>query len=486
MNSRNFFKNLSGLVKYVLPTLIVTVMAGVIGYKGLYALRSAEQGLATVYQDRVVPLQQLKCISDDYAVFIIDAVNKGNAGLFKGSQVSEGVNIAQERITKNWNAYLATTLTEEEKKMVGELTEMYVPANAAIEKLLTFLKQRQNDTAKGLLDAYDGELYSVIDPVTEKITQLCDLQLRVAAEEYAATVERNKTATRLVVALLVGAVILGGILSLLVAVRTSSLLGRIRASAGELSTIAEDTNSAASEVASASHGLADGTSKQAAALEETSATLQEMGSMSGKNSESAGEAKTVAGRTRRAAEDGADQIRKLNLALAALAESSAGVGRIVKTIDEIAFQTNILALNAAVEAARAGDAGSGFAVVADEVRALARRASEAARESTSLIEQSVSRGAEGRRLGDTAEATFALILDQVRQVDELISSIATSSQEQSVGISQIGGAVTQVDQVTQENAASSERTASSAEELSAQTRRLRDVVEQLAKLAGRA
>jgi len=156
MNSRNFFKNLSGLVKYVLPTLIVTVMAGVIGYKGLYALRSAEQGLATVYQDRVVPLQQLKCISDDYAVFIIDAVNKGNAGLFKGSQVSEGVNIAQERITKNWNAYLATTLTEEEKKMVGELTDMYVPANAAIEKLLTFLKQRQNDTAKGLLDAYGG------------------------------------------------------------------------------------------------------------------------------------------------------------------------------------------------------------------------------------------------------------------------------------------------------------------------------------------
>lgn len=472
------------LLKFILPTLIVAMIAFITGYDGLRSLQESERGLQTVYQDRVVPLQQLKSISDDYAVFIIDAVNKGEGGLINESQVREGIRAAQNRITQNWNDYTATYLTQEEKRLVDELRTLFRPADEVIAEMLNRVENTAPDKRAGIFADFDGELYAVIDPISEKVTELCDLQLRVAGEQYALAVKRGLAAERRTKIMLAGGLLVSGLLAIFVAYRTTILLNHIRSSVREIAGIAEETSGAATELSTASHSLATGTSQQAAALEETTATLQEMGGMSEKNSQSAKQATEFAKSTRSAAETGAEQMQRLNQAMTSLADASASVSKIVKTIDEIAFQTNVLALNAAVEAARAGDAGSGFAVVADEVRALAHRASEAAKESTELIALTIKRGEEGKRLGETAAATFTGILNQARETDELIATIAGSTHEQNVGIAQIGNAVTQIDQVTQNNAASSERTASAAEELSAQTRRLHEVLQTLAKLAG--
>ena len=232
--------------------------------------------------------------------------------------------------------------------------------------------------------------------------------------------------------------------------------------------------------------LADGANKQAAALEETSATLEEISSMTSRNAENAGNAKQLVRETRTAAEAGHADMKGMSAAVAAIKASSDQIASIIKTIDEIAFQTNILALNAAVEAARAGEAGAGFAVVAEEVRSLAQRSAVAARETAGKIEDAVNRTADGVRISQKVGQALEEIVTRVRRTDDLITEIATASGEQSTGLGQLNTAVAQMDKVTQSNAASAEETAASAQELKTQASALVASVEELNQLAGAA
>jgi hypothetical protein len=251
-----------------------------------------------------------------------------------------------------------------------------------------------------------------------------------------------------------------------------------RAIAG-LSRSATQIAGASMHVSAASQTLAEGASEQAASLEETSASLEEMASMTRRNAENAQSAKELAAQTRGAADAGTADMQEMNVAMEAIKSSSDNIAKIIKTIDEIAFQTNILALNAAVEAARAGEAGMGFAVVAEEVRNLAQRSAQAAKETAEKIEDSIAKSGAGVNLSTKVAERLKEILAKACQVDELVAEIATASREQSQGIDQVNTAVTQMDKVTQSNAASAEESAGAAESLKSQAHSLEHVVSEL-------
>lgn len=246
----------------------------------------------------------------------------------------------------------------------------------------------------------------------------------------------------------------------------------------------QHTVTASREISDASHSLAEGACKQAAAMEETGASLEEMASMTRRNADHSQQADQLAEQTRQAAEKGVSEMETMSQAMDATKASSDNIARIIKTIDEIAFQTNILALNAAVEAARAGEAGAGFAVVADEVRTLAQRSAKAAQETEALIADSIQRSQRGVEISGRVALSLQDIVGRTRQLDEVASQIATASQEQSQGIQQVNLAIAQMDQVTQSNAAASQEGASAAAELLAQADTLRTAVEDLMTLVG--
>jgi len=227
---------------------------------------------------------------------------------------------------------------------------------------------------------------------------------------------------------------------------------------------------------------AEGAGSSASALQETSAALEELSGMTKQNAANAREAKDVAASARAAAEEGMQHMNQMSLAMTDMKVSSDKIARIIKTIDEIAFQTNILALNAAVEAARAGDAGMGFSVVADEVRNLAQRSAMAARETADSIDDSIQKSERGALLSDQVQQQLAGIVAQIRSMDDLAGQVAQASLEQSQGIQQLNTAVTALDRRTQDAAARSAESSDLSTQLSQQSTRLNQTVEQLEAL----
>lgn len=246
----------------------------------------------------------------------------------------------------------------------------------------------------------------------------------------------------------------------------------------------EQTRGASAEISKSSQQLAEGASKQASALEETSASLEQLTSMTQVNTQHAQNAKNLSDEVTLRVQEGFFEMGEMIKAMESIQGSSEQIAKIIKSIDEIAFQTNILALNAAVEAARAGEAGAGFAVVADEVRNLAQRSAIAARETADRIEESVQRSDLGVEICHRVASHFEEILKKIQKVNQTTNEIANACHEQSLGITEINNAVTSIDHTTQENAASSEELAASAHELSSQAEALSESIHGLAQLIG--
>ena len=263
-----------------------------------------------------------------------------------------------------------------------------------------------------------------------------------------------------------------------------SLVRQLSALAQTLNANSREVAAAAGQVSSASQTLAQGSGEQAASIEQTSASLEEMASMTKRNADNAQKANDLARQTRQAADKGSTDMSSMSAAMDAIKISSDDIAKIIKTIDEIAFQTNILALNAAVEAARAGESGMGFAVVAEEVRNLAQRSATAARETAAKIEGAISKTTQGVEISQKVATTLNEIFTKARQVDELASEVAHASGEQTQGITQINKAVGQMDKITQSNAASAEESAAAAEELNAQAELMKQAVQELTQLIG--
>jgi methyl-accepting chemotaxis protein len=282
---------------------------------------------------------------------------------------------------------------------------------------------------------------------------------------------------------LLGLTLLAGVVVILVVRRTSRVL---QEAAGELSCSSEQVASAASQIACSSQSLAQGASEQAASVEETSASAEELAGMTRKNADDSRLAAELMNEASAVVDQANRTLGEMEASMWEINASSERISKVIKVIDEIAFQTNILALNAAVEAARAGDAGMGFAVVADEVRNLAQRSAQAAKETQGMIEESVEKSVEGRaKLQHVAEAIHQ-VTEKSAKVKKLIDDLYVSSGEQAHGVDQIAKAVTQAGQITQSSAASAEETASAGQELSAQASTLEAVAAKLETLVGTA
>ena len=251
-----------------------------------------------------------------------------------------------------------------------------------------------------------------------------------------------------------------------------------------LSEGADQVASASGQVSSSSQLLAEGASAQASSLEETSSSLEEMSSMTKQNADNASQAKAMMTEAKTVVEKANAQMVQLMEAIGQITRSSEETGKIIKTIDEIAFQTNLLALNAAVEAARAGEAGAGFAVVADEVRNLALRSADAARNTSDLIEKTIKAVKNGNEITVATQVAFKANADISGKIGQLVEEIATASQEQAHGIAQVNKAISEMDRVTQQTAANAEESASAAEEMNAQAQQMRGYVEELAAVVG--
>lgn len=240
----------------------------------------------------------------------------------------------------------------------------------------------------------------------------------------------------------------------------------------------EQSRMASSQLTDASQKLAEGASEQAAAIEETSASLEEVSSMIHSTAKNAEQAKQLASETRGTAQDGVRNMLEMTTAMEAIERSSSDVAKIVKSIDEIAFQTNILALNAAVEAARAGEAGAGFAVVADEVRSLAQRSAMAAHESAEKIEASIRNSRLGAVSLERVKESLGLIEAKIGKTDALVAEITLAAREQAQGIEHVSIAIEQMNKVAQDAAESASQIAHAAEQTHDQAKRVEDLVEQ--------
>jgi methyl-accepting chemotaxis protein len=275
---------------------------------------------------------------------------------------------------------------------------------------------------------------------------------------------------------LAASLLTGNALLALIVIQISKSL---RHAAAELSRGADQVASAAAQVSTSSQALALGSSEQAASLEQTSASSEEIHSMAQRNTENS---QSVAGAMANSQELYQSTSRSLDgmvQAMRQINESGGKISKIIKVIDEIAFQTNILALNAAVEAARAGEAGLGFAVVADEVRNLAQRCAQAAKDTSSLIEESIAKSNEGKARVDTVAREIHSIMSETSKMKTLVDEVNLGSQEQTRGIKDITRAISQMEDVTQQLAANAEEGAAAAEELTAQSHALKGVVAQL-------
>jgi len=244
----------------------------------------------------------------------------------------------------------------------------------------------------------------------------------------------------------------------------------------DINTVAGQVHSGSKQIADGSQELAQGSTEQAASIEQLSSSVSDIALKTKDNADMASRAAALAGEIKKSAEGGNRHMDAMMEAVKEINQSSQNISKVIKVIDDIAFQTNILALNAAVEAARAGQHGKGFAVVAEEVRNLASKSAEAARETGEMIQNSMEKAGLGSRIANETAASLAEIVTGINESDQLVSEIAKSSKEQSFGIGQINRGIDQVAQVIHQNSASAEESAAASEEISSQSRLLEELI----------
>ena len=504
-------KNLSIRAKLWLLVASLLVLTLATSITLMLELNSANQRMASIYNNRVMPMQQLKLIADAYGIKLVETTNKVYNQQILAESGKDTLTQARNDAQAAWNAYMQTQLTAEEKALADRVNTLLEAISPRIDDVLRLFER---DDHEGLGSFIEYRLFPSVSPLAASLQQLSAMQEQLALQAYEEA-QAASTRTMMLAAVTVAILLVLTLISASLIIRTItrnldsavqvaetvaqgdlrshievtskdelgrlmlalkgmnnnllSIVGRIRESSESIAT-------GATQISTGNNDLSQRTEEQASNLQQTAASMEELASTVRRNTDNAQQATTLARNAAHTASQGGEAMEQVTQTMETISASSRKIADIIGVIDGIAFQTNILALNAAVEAARAGEQGRGFAVVAGEVRALAGRSAEAAKEIKLLIQQSVSQVNEGTTLVEATGKTIGDVVQQVQSVAALIQEISNASQEQSQGTGQVSDAIAQLDQVTQQNAALVEESAAAANSLSYQAAELNRLV----------
>ena len=504
-------KNLSIRAKLWLLVASLLVLTLATSITLMLELNSANQRMASIYNNRVMPMQQLKLIADAYGIKLVETTNKVYNQQILAESGKDTLTQVRNDAQAAWNAYMQTQLTAEEKALADRVNTLLEAISPRIDDVLRLFER---DDHEGLGSFIEYRLFPSVSPLAASLQQLSAMQEQLALQAYEEA-QAASTRTMMLAAVTVAILLVLALISASLIIRTItrnldsavqvaetvaqgdlrshievtskdelgrlmlalkgmnnnllSIVGRIRESSESIAT-------GATQISTGNNDLSQRTEEQASNLQQTAASMEELASTVRHNTDNAQQATTLARNAAHTASQGGEAMEQVTQTMETISASSRKIADIIGVIDGIAFQTNILALNAAVEAARAGEQGRGFAVVAGEVRALAGRSAEAAKEIKLLIQQSVSQVNEGTTLVEATGKTIGEVVQQVQSVAALIQEISNASQEQSQGTGQVSDAIAQLDQVTQQNAALVEESAAAANSLSYQAAELNRLV----------
>ncbi|HEY1147907.1 MAG TPA: methyl-accepting chemotaxis protein [Pseudoduganella sp.] len=486
-------------VRLFLLVGFMSVLLAILGGIGLYGTNKSNEALRAVYEDRTVPTAYLASVNRQnlrnriaLAYAVLDAKPEAIPATLK--QISENMDV----IDKAWKSYRASHLTDEELTLAAKFEDTYGKLlTQGINPAISALQAGDLDKTR---EYVVQKLRKLNTPVAETLDTLIKLQTTVAKAEYDEAVARGATLhTISLFSIIIGialacfvgyhlvqnitrsmhtavnaaeAVAKGDLARQIkvdgkdeIAQLLNSLQSMQAALAGVVRQVRDGSDAvlnASTEIAQGNQDLSERTESQASALQQTAASMEELNTTVRQNADNARQANKLAQEASAVAAQGGEVVSQVVDTMRGISDSSHKIADIINVIDGIAFQTNILALNASVEAARAGEQGRGFAVVAGEVRSLAGRSAEAARQIKSLITDSVQRVESGANLVDKAGETMEEVVRSIRRVTEIVAEISVASNEQSTGVGQVGEAVTQMDNATQQNAALVEQMAAAA------------------------
>jgi hypothetical protein len=466
------FEKLSLKHKLYLTAAVLAVALVVEAGVGLEVASNMSENLQRVYNSSY-PLNNLKKVSDAYAMGIAGAVEKTRGGQsweMGRDQLEESIKSAQE----NWNSYLGLKDVSADEKIPVAVVNATLTNNKLF--LMQVREAFEKHDARALEILESSNLYSVVDPIVEQMDKLVALKWK--RSEIIVTQALMDYQKAFYFMLFLGAVslVLGMGLSLFLALGISR---RFQSIAAQLVGSADQVGNVSEKVARASTRQAKGALDSTDNLLQTSVALSQMASQTVKNAEGATQANQLMDRTLDTMAKSNQSMQDTLYAVRSVNESAGKVYRIVKSIEEIAQQTNILSLNASVEAARAGEHGKGFAVVAEEVRGLAQRSAKAAKETSELIEDNTKQASTGMVVAESAGAALREMMENTQKVAAFLTDIQATSQEQSQAIREIGTMMDKLETVTQDNNANAKQTATASEDMARQASGLKGVVTQL-------